>query len=88
MNSPRYPREGSQRRIILDALIHAEGAWVSLAHLMRISHAGAAHSTVDGLRKLGWHIANRMTPAKRDGQRVTHSEYRIPENSLPDFADD
>ncbi|MDB4406736.1 hypothetical protein N9134_00855 [Akkermansiaceae bacterium] len=88
MNSPRYPREGSQRRIILDALIDARGSWVSLRHLMRIAHAGAAHSTVDGLRKLGWHIVNRMTPAKRDGQRVTHSEYRIPEDSLPDLSNE
>ena len=88
MNSPRYPREGSQRRIILDALIHAEGAWVGLDHLMRIAHAGAAHSTVDGLRKLGWHIVNQMRQGKRDGQRVTFSEYRMPAESLPDFADD
>jgi|MEHZ01.1.fsa_nt_MEHZ010016306.1_1 hypothetical protein len=88
MNSPRYPREGSQRRIILDALIHAKGSWVGLDHLMRIAHAGAAHSTVDGLRKIGWHIVNRMTPGKRDGQRVTFSEYRIPAESLPSPKDD
>lgn len=88
MSSPRYPREGSQRRVILDALIHAQGAWVGLDHLMRIAHAGAVHSTVDGLRKLGWHIVNRMTPGKRDGQPVTHSEYRIPKESLPDFTND
>ncbi|MEJ6579659.1 MAG: hypothetical protein QNL68_07645 [Akkermansiaceae bacterium] len=88
MNSPCYPREGSQRRIILDALIHAEGSWVRLDHLMRIAHAGAAHSTVDALRKLGWHIVNRMTPGKRDSQRVMHSEYRIPKESSPDFPAD
>ncbi|MDB0067864.1 hypothetical protein N9E90_00510 [Akkermansiaceae bacterium] len=88
MNAPRYPREGSQRRIILDCLIHAEGAWVGLDHLMRIAHAGAAHSTVDGLRKLGWHIVNRMRQGKRDGQRVTFSEYRIPAESLPSPKDD
>jgi hypothetical protein len=75
-------------RIILDALIQAEGSWVGLDHLMRIAHAGAAHSTVDGLRKLGWHIVNRMTPGKRDGQRVTFSEYRILEESLPDHTDE
>ena len=85
MNSPRYPRVGSQRRIILDALILAQGSWVGLEHLMRIARTGAAHSTVDGLRKLGWHVVNRMTPAKRDEHRVTHSEYRIPEEWLPDL---
>jgi hypothetical protein len=29
-----------------------------------------------------------MTPGKRDGQPVTHSEYRIPKESLPDFTND
>ena len=81
-------REGSQRRIILDALIHARGSWVRLDHLIRIAHAGAAHSAVDGLRKLDWHIVSQMTLAKRDGQRVTHSEYRIPEDSLPDISNE
>lgn len=55
---------------------------------MRIARAGAAHSTVDGLRKLGWHVVNQMTTAKRGVYRVTHSEYLIPAESLPVLTED
>ena len=55
---------------------------------MRIARTGAAHSAVDGLRKLGLRVVNRMTPAKRGEYRVTHSEYRIPEGSLPVLTED
>ena len=77
MNSPRFPKDGSQRRIILDSLLSTQGDWVGLNHLMRIACCGAVHSTVAELRKLGWNIQNKQHTERKEGRSVRHSAYRL-----------
>ncbi len=78
MEPKRYPKEGSQRRIILDRLIAATGSPVGVDEFMRIARCAAVHSQVDALRKMGWNIQNRMRRVSANGQSIIHSEYWMP----------
>ena len=81
-----FPREGTQRRIILDRLIAAHGEPVGLNELMFIAHCGATHSQISKLREYGWTIHNRTKPIKVDGLTVNHSVYWLPVDQLTDVA--
>jgi len=78
MEPNRYPKPGSQRRIILDRLIAAAGSPVGVDEFMRIARCAAVHSQVDALRKMGWNVQNRMRRVSADGKSITHSEYWMP----------
>ena len=73
----RYPRTGSQRRIILDSLLSAAGAPVAVRVLMHIASCSAVHSTVAALRKKGYNIQNKQGSTVEDGRKVRVSEYWI-----------
>ena len=75
MSLRKFPKAGSQRRIILDELISVKGEFVGLNSLMRIACCGAVHSQIDELRKqYGAQIINEQI-AQKDGRR--HSEYKL-----------
>ena len=80
MDKPTYPKEGTQGRIILEALISAPGQPVGVNILMRIAKCAAVHSSVATLRsKRGWDIRNQLIwETNESGQRIRHSEYHIP----------
>lgn len=73
--SKTKPRAGTQRAIILDELIKAQGYPVGLNMLMRISNCGAVHSQIDELRKkYGACIVNEQT-SQTNGRR--QSMYKL-----------
>ena len=77
----RYPREGSQRRIILDRLIAATGSPVGVNILRRVTRSCCVHSQVAALRSMGGDVRNKQRVIKEGGQSVTHSEYWLIEES-------
>lgn len=78
MKSKSYPKEGTQKRIILDCLIEANGQFIGVNILMRRANSAAVHSAISELRRnYGWHIENRVERINNDGKSVAHSIYRL-----------
>jgi len=68
--APKLPRANTQRFIILDILIKAQGSTVGLNRLMMASCCGAVHSQVDALRrKYGADIENTMK--QKEGRKLS-----------------
>jgi len=71
----REPREGTQRRIILDLLRREPGHPVGVNDMMREAHCAAAHSVISELRhKYGFEIVNRVEHLPNGKQ---HSSYTL-----------
>ena len=80
MKNEKLPRKGTQKRIILEALLESVGDWVELNFLMRIARSAAVHSVVSDLRSYGWIIENKMLKTEEEERK--HSFYRIPIDSV------
>lgn len=70
---PNHATGSSQAARILAALERANGAWVPMPELVRLSGAYAVHSRVSDLRLAGWQVRHRNIYS---GRKV-FSEYRL-----------
>lgn len=86
MKQPRnMPDKGSQRAVILQALIDARGEKVGLNHLMRVAACGCVHSQVAAMRKIyGAEISNE-TKGNKSAKRKDSSYWL---ENWKDFTDE
>lgn len=78
MDSHKYPKPGTQKAVVLDLLLAANGKPVSVRDMAIKAHSAAPHSVIADIRKYGWKIKNRMFKRKlEDGRFIQCSEYWI-----------
>jgi len=77
---PKETRGATKTYLLLEQLVEAGGAEVTLRHLMIHTHLGAVHSAVASLRERGWLIQNRTERNRYEADGTlgaVHSWYKI-----------
>ena len=74
----KQPREGTQKAIVLEMLILANGEEIEGFNLAANAHSMAVHSVISTLRiDYGWDIRNRREYVKHEGHSICYSYYSL-----------